>query len=98
MKVLKNLKYQTQKMNSETLLKNPNVRTGAIKGGTLRIFKYPLLQNIRKFKGTLWGILPLRGKEKVAQCRKKLKRGTLWSRPVWYVMRKNRKNLFSSVR
>ena len=29
---------------------------------------------------------------------KKLKGGTLWSRPVWYVTRENRKNLFRSVR
>ena len=36
--------------------------------------------------------------KKVSQCRKKLKGGTLWSRPVWYVTRENRKNLFGSVR
>ena len=29
---------------------------------------------------------------------KKLKGGTLWSRPVWYVTRENRKNLFGSFR
>ena len=29
---------------------------------------------------------------------KKLKGGTLWSRPVWYVTRENKKNLFGSVR
>ena len=29
---------------------------------------------------------------------KKMKGGSLWSRPVWYVTRKNRKNLFGSVR
>ena len=29
---------------------------------------------------------------------KKLKGGTLCSRPVWYVTRENRKNLFGSVR
>ena len=29
---------------------------------------------------------------------KKLKGGNLWSRPVWYVTRENRKNLFGSVR
>ena len=29
---------------------------------------------------------------------KKMKGGSLWSRPVWYVTRKNRKNLFVSVR
>ena len=34
----------------------------------------------------------------VSQCRKKLKGGTLWSRPVWYVTRENMKNLFGSVR
>ena len=28
----------------------------------------------------------------------KTERGTLWSRPVWYVMWENRKNLFGSVR
>ena len=28
----------------------------------------------------------------------KMKGGSLWSRPVWYVTRKNRKNLFGSVR
>ena len=37
-------------------------------------------------------------RKKVSQCRNKLKGGTLWSRPVWYVMRKNRKNPFGSVR
>ena len=36
--------------------------------------------------------------KKVSQCRKKMKGGSLWSRPVWYVTRKNRKNLFGSVR
>ena len=29
-------------------------------------------------------------KKNVSQCRKKLKGETLWSRPVWYVTRKNR--------
>ena len=32
--------------------------------------------------------------EKSLTCRKQLKGGTLWSRPVWYVTRENRKNLF----
>ena len=45
--------------------------------------------------GTLWGKC---FRKKDSQCRKKLKGGTLWSRPVWYVTRKNRKNLFGSVR
>ena len=29
---------------------------------------------------------------------KKTKGGPLWSRPVWYVTRENRKNVFGSVR
>ena len=37
-------------------------------------------------------------RKKVSQCRKKLKGKTLWSRPVWYVTRENRKNLLGSVR
>ena len=54
-----------------------------------------LSQNIKKLKGN-----PLGKKisKKVSQCRKKMDGGTLWSRPVWYAMRKNRKNLFGSVR
>ena len=36
--------------------------------------------------------------EKKSRSAKKMKGGTLWSRPVWYIARKNRKNLFGSVR
>ena len=36
--------------------------------------------------------------EKSLTVPKKIERGTLWSRPVWYVTRENRKNLFGSVR
>ena len=36
--------------------------------------------------------------EKSLAVPKKIERGTLWSRPVWYVTRKNRKNFFGSVR
>ena len=46
--------------------------------------------------GTLWENFFF--EKKVSQCRKKMKGGSLWSRPVWYVTRKNRKNLFGSVR
>ena len=46
--------------------------------------------------GTLWGKFFF--EKKVSQCRKKNERGSLWSHPVWYVTRKNRKNLFGSVR
>ena len=49
----------------------------------------------KNWRGTLWG---KNVRKKVSQCRKKLKGGTLWSRPVWYVTRENRKNLFGSVR
>ena len=45
--------------------------------------------------GTLWEIF---FRKKVSQCRKKMKGWSLWSRPVWYVTRENRKNLFGSVR
>ena len=38
--------------------------------------------------GTLWGKNNFSGK-KDSQCRKKTERGTLWSRPVWYVTREN---------
>ena len=31
-------------------------------------------------------------RKKVSRCRKELEGGTLWSRPVWYVTRENRKN------
>ena len=37
-------------------------------------------------------------KKKSRSAEKKMKGGSLWSRPVWYVTRKNRKNLFGSVR
>ena len=65
--------------------------------GTLWDFPTSILtQNSKKIEGgTLWG---KKFQKKVSQCRKKFKGGTLWSRPVWYVTRKNRKNLFGSVR
>ena len=56
-----------------------------------------LSPNIKKNAGgTLWGKFFF--EKKVSQCRKKMKGGSLWSRPVRYVKRKNRKNLFGSVR
>ena len=36
--------------------------------------------------------------KKKSRSAEKMKGGSLWSRPVWYVTRKNRKNLFGSVR
>ena len=56
-----------------------------------------LSQNIKKNAGGLFGEKILFEK-KDSQCRKKKKGGSLWSRLVWYVTRKNRKNLFGSVR
>ena len=40
----------------------------------------------------------LTGAPKKVSVPKKIERGTLWSRPVWYVTRENRKNVFGSVR
>ena len=45
--------------------------------------------------GTLWGKIS----EKMSRSgEKKLKGGTLWCCPVWYVTRKNKENLFGPVR
>ena len=44
--------------------------------------------------GTLWGKFFF-GKKSLAVPKKN---ESLWSRPVWFVTRKNRKNLFGSVR
>ena len=63
-----------------------------LKGGTFGIFQHPFWRKTaKKLKEAPFG-------EKVLQCRKKLKGGPFWSRPVWYVTRKNRINLFGSVR
>ena len=62
------------------------------------IFSLPsiLSQNIKKNAGgTLWG---KNFSKKSLAVPKKMKGGSLWSRPVWYVTRKNRKNVFGSVR
>ena len=72
-----------------------------LKGGTLWDFSTSILsQNIKKMQGD-----PLRKKiskkkipKKMSRSAEKMKGGSLWSRPVWYVTRKNRKNLFGSVR
>ena len=65
------------------------------RGVTLGFFNIHSVAKHRKIEGrSLWGIF-----FKVSQCRKKKLEGeTLWSRPVWYATRKNRKNLFGSVR
>ena len=68
-----------------------------LKRGTLWDFSTSILsQNIKKNAGGPFG-------EKIfsktkSRSAKKNERGEFWSRPVWYVTRKNRKNLFGSVR
>ena len=70
-----------------------------LKGGTLWDFSTSIRsQNIKKVQGGPFGEKCFFFEKKVSQCRKKMKGGSLWSRPVWYVTRKNRKNLFGSVR
>ena len=69
-----------------------------LKGGTLWDFSTSILsQNIKKMQGGPFGEKLFFEKKSIA-VPKKMKGGTLWSRPVWYVTRKNRKNLFGSVR
>ena len=61
-----------------------------LKGGPFGIFQHPFCRETSK---TCRGEGPFEEKnpkKNVSQCRKKLKGGTLWSRPVWYVTRKNR--------
>ena len=64
-------------------------------GGPFGIFQHPSDAKQQKIEGRPFG-------EKIftksLAVPKKMKAGTLWSRPVWYVTRKNRKNLFGSVR
>ena len=67
-----------------------------LKGGAFGIFQHPFCRKTsKKCRGTLWGNCFF---EKSLAVPKKMKGGSLWSRPVWYVTRKNRKNLFGSVR
>ena len=63
--------------------------------GTLWDFSTSILsQNSKKMKGGPSGKF---FSEKSLAVPKKLKGGTLWSRPVWYVTRENRKTLFGSL-
>ena len=67
-----------------------------LKGGPFGIFQHPFCRKTaKKLKGD-----PLRKKNfrKKVAVPKKIGRGTLWSRRVWYVTRENRKNLFDSIR
>ena len=77
-------------------LKSHNAKK--LKGGTLWDFLTSILsQNIKKMQGGPFGEKIFFRKKSLA-VPKKMKGGSLWSRPVWYVTRKNRKNLFGSVR
>ena len=63
------------------------------RGDPLRFFNiHSVAKHQKNAGGTLWGKKSKKKipKKNVSQCRKKLKGGTLWSRPVWYVTRKNR--------
>ena len=63
------------------------------KGGPFGIFQHPFWRKTAKnWRGTLWG---KKFSEKKSRSAEKIERG---SRPVWYVTRENRKNLFGSVR
>ena len=68
-----------------------------LKGGTLWDVPTSILsQNSKKIEG--WALWGKNFPEKKSHNAEKTERGTLWSRPVWYVTRENRKNLFGSVR
>ena len=67
-----------------------------LEGGTLWDFSTSILSQLaKKLKGDPLG---KKFSKKSLAVPKKMKGGTLWSRPVWYVTRENRKNLFGSVR
>ena len=64
-----------------------------LKGGTLWDFPTSILsQNIKKIQGGPFEDKKFRKKirKKCLAVPKKIERGNLWSRPVWYVTRKNR--------
>ena len=66
------------------------------RGDPLGFFNiHSVAKHQKKAGGTLWGKIFSKKKSRSAE---KNERGSLWSRPVWFVTRKNRKNLFGSVR
>ena len=68
-----------------------------LKGGTLWDVSTSIRSQNKKMQGVPFGEKSFFRKKSLA-VPKKDERGSLWSRPVWYVTRKNRKNLFGSVR
>ena len=64
-----------------------------LKGGTLWDFPTSILsQNIKKMQGGPFEEknFDKKSEKKCLALSKQIERGTLWSRPVWYVTRKNR--------
>ena len=59
-----------------------------LKGGPFEVFQHPFCRKTSKKQGGPLGKKIPRKKSRSAE--RKLKGGTLWSRPVWYVTRKNR--------
>ena len=85
-----------QKIETGKFLFSEKESVPKLKGGTLWDFSTSILtQNSKKIEGGPFGE---KFSEKSLAVPKKIERGTIWSRPVWYVTRKNRKNLFGSVR
>ena len=61
------------------------------RGDSLGFFNIHSVAKQQKIKGAPFG-------KKIPKKKEKLKGGTLWFRPVWYVTREKLKNLFGSVR
>ena len=67
-----------------------------LNGGPFEVFQHSFCRKTSKnCRGDPLGIF---FSKKNLAVPKKMKGGTLWSRPVWYITRKNRKNFFGSVR
>ena len=65
------------------------------KGGPSGIFQHSFCRKTaKKLKGTPWGIFF----RKNLAVSKKMKGGTLWARPVWYVAREKGKNFLVQFR
>ena len=93
------LSQNIKKMKGEKICFSEKNLTGPkkLKRGILRDFPTSILaQNSKKLKGEHFGEKNF--SEKKSRSAKKIETGTLWSRPVKYVTRKNRKNFFGSFR
>ena len=93
--VAKNEKIEENK-NFLFSVKNLTMPNKTERGGPFGIFQHPFCRKTsKKCRGDPLG---KNFSKKSLGVPKKFKGGTLWSRPVWYVTRQNRKNLFGSVR